>query len=87
MGYTVVSNDTRATRLTGVNRHEMQEAQAGADADNKVIEDEFGGAFATGRGATDPNITYISLYNTNNVLCYIYPNAAGTGIIVSATKP
>lgn len=84
---TVVSLDPRATRLTGVARHEMQEAQAGAQADDKVIDDEFGGVFATGRGVTNPLITYVALYNTNSVKCYIYPNAAGDGVIVSTVKP
>jgi hypothetical protein len=40
-----------------------------------------------GRGTTDPNITYIGLRNTNGNKCYIYPDAAGTGIVVSTTKP
>lgn len=84
---TVVTNDARAARLTGVSRHEMQEAQAGAQADDKVIEDEVGGVAAFGRGVTDPNITYLVLYNTNAVRVYIYPNAAGDGVQVSLVKP
>lgn len=84
---TVVSNDPRTTRLTGVNRHEMQEAQAGANTDAKVVEDEVDGVWATGRGVNDPNVTYISLYNTNNTRIFIYPNAAGNGLIVTSVKP
>lgn len=86
-GFTVVTNDARAARLTGVSRHEMQEAQAGAQSDDKVVEDEFGGVFATGRGATDQKVTYIQLYNTNGSKVYISPNAAGNGLIVSTVKP
>jgi len=86
-GYTVVTNDPRTTRLTGVNRHEMQEAQAGAKTDDKVVEDELGGVFATGRGVLDKNVTYIQLYNTSGTKVYIYPNAAGNGLVVSTVKP
>jgi hypothetical protein len=40
-----------------------------------------------GRGVTDPDITYLALRNANGTKCYIYPNAAGDGIVVSTTKP
>lgn len=40
-----------------------------------------------GRGTTDPDITYLALRNANGTRCYIYPDAAGTGIVVSTTKP
>ena len=40
-----------------------------------------------GRGTTDPDITYVALRNANGTKCYIYPNAAGTGIVVSTAKP
>lgn len=85
--FTVVSLDPRTTRLTGVARHEMQEAQAGAQADDKVIEDEVGGVFATGRGVTDPNVTYLVLYGTNGNRVYIYPNSGDNGLIVTTVKP
>lgn len=84
---TVVSNDPRAPRLTGVARHEMQEAQGGADTDDKILDDEVGPVMSFGRGVNDPNVTYLALYNTNNTKVYIYPDAAGTGIQVSTVKP
>lgn len=40
-----------------------------------------------GRGETDTDITYIKLYNASGTVCYVYPDAAGTGITVSTTKP
>lgn len=40
-----------------------------------------------GRGSTDTDITYVALRNDTGVKCYIYPNAAGNGIVVSTTKP
>lgn len=85
--FTVVSNDPRAPRLTGVNRHEMQDAQAGANTDDKTLDDEKGPVSAFGRGVSDPNVTYLALYNTNNTKIYIYPDAAGTGLIVTSVKP
>ena len=38
-------------------------------------------------GVTDTDITYITLKNADGEICYIYPNATQTDIIVSATKP
>lgn len=84
---TVVTNDTRASRLTGVARHEMQEAQGGAQGEDKVLDDEKGPVMSFGRGVLDPNVTYLALYNTNNTKVYIYPNAAGNGVQVSTVKP
>lgn len=83
---TVVSNDGRASRVTGFARHEMQEAMAGAQADDKVIEDEFGGVGGWGRGATDTLVTYLFLYR-NNVKTYIYINATNDGLVITTTKP
>jgi hypothetical protein len=40
-----------------------------------------------GRGTTDTDITYLGLRNANGTKCYIYPNAAGNGIVVSTEKP
>lgn len=87
MAFTVVTNDTRAARLTGVARHEMQEAQGGADFDDKILDDEVGPVMAFGRGVSDPNVTYLALYNTNNTKIYIYPNEDGDGLIVTSVKP
>lgn len=84
---TVVTNDERAARVTGFARHEMQEAQAGSQDHDKVIEDEDGLVVAFGRGTTDPLVTYVALVNTNSDIVYISPNAAGDGINVSTTRP
>lgn len=65
----------------------MQEAQGGADTDDKILDDEVGPVMSFGRGVNDPNVTYLALYNTNNTKVYIYPDAAGTGIQVSTVKP
>lgn len=40
-----------------------------------------------GRGVTDTDITYIALRNASGTKVYIYPDAAGTAITVSTTKP
>lgn len=40
-----------------------------------------------GRGDTDDDITYITLHNDSGVECFIYPNAAGNGVIVQTTRP
>lgn len=83
---TKVTNDTRAARVTGFARHEMQEAMAGAQDEDKVIEDEFGGVGGWGRGVTDPTITYLFAYRGGTKV-YIYPNAGLNGIVVSAARP
>jgi hypothetical protein len=40
-----------------------------------------------GQGDTDTDISYIALRNASGTLCYIYPDSAGTGIVVTTTKP
>jgi len=40
-----------------------------------------------GRGTTDTDITFITLRNASGTKYYIYPNAAGNGLTVTATKP
>ena len=87
MSYTVVTNDSRATRVTGTARHEMQEAQGNTTGEVKVLFDETGLVYIVGRGESDTNITYTALYNTANVLCYTYPNAAGNGLVTTTVKP
>lgn len=84
---TVVQNNPVAAIQTGVNRHEMQEDSGGAQTEAKWIVDEFGRIVGFGRGVLDTNVTYMVLLNTNNALCYVYPNAAGNGLIVQTTKP
>lgn len=39
------------------------------------------------RGVTDPDITGWVMTNASGTPCYIYPDAAGTGLTVSTTKP
>jgi hypothetical protein len=85
--FTVVTNDARAAKVTGMQRHEMQEAQPGTGKETKVIFDERGLIAVIGRGETNPLITYKALNNAAGVLCYIYPNAAGNGVLCSTVKP
>jgi len=40
-----------------------------------------------GRGTGDPDITFLSLRNANGTKIYIYPDAAGTGLVVTTTHP
>ena len=40
-----------------------------------------------GRGSSDPDITYIRLRNTGATFYYLFPNAAGDGVTVQATRP
>lgn len=87
MPFTVVINDSRAAKFTGMSRHEMQEAQPGTGKETKLIFDEKGLVKVIGRGETNSLITYTGMYNASGTLCYIYPNAAGNGITVSTVKP
>jgi hypothetical protein len=88
-GFTIVENNPSAKRNTGVGRHEMKEIAAGNNGEMKFGSDDFGDGivYLFGRGETDKNITYVALKNTGGTLCFIYPNAAGTGIVVTPTKP
>lgn len=85
--YTVVTNDARAAKLTGTSRHEMQEVQGTTSRETKVIVDERGVVCIIGRGESNPLITYKAFYNAAGTLCYIYPNAAGNGVLCSTVKP
>lgn len=83
-GYTRSLNDSVATNA----------GTSGGKEDNamdlvstKQFFDKLGGVCEIGRGTTDQDITYIALKNENGALSYIYPNAAGTGLIVLGTKP
>jgi hypothetical protein len=40
-----------------------------------------------GTGATDKDITYVALRNASGTKVYLYPDAAGTALTVSTTKP
>lgn len=84
--FTIVSNDPRPARITGVARHEMQEAQGGASTDDKNLEDESGPVMSFGRGASDTLITYIALYR-DGVKYYVYVDSLGTGLVVTSVKP
>ena len=52
-----------------------------------TINDAIGEVLGVGRGTTDMDITYIALRNAAGTKTYIYPDAAGTGITVSTTRP
>jgi hypothetical protein len=85
--FTVVTNDPRAARVTSAERHEMAEMGNLSGGDIKTVDDEVAEVGAFGRGVSDPNVTYVKLYNDAGVACYIYPNAAGDGIVVSTVQP
>lgn len=85
--FTIVQNNPQALRQTGSERHEMYEDSGGAGNEAKAILDPLGITALIGRGDTDTNITYLGLFNTNATLVYIYPNNAGTGLIVTTVKP
>jgi len=89
MAFTVVENDPTARRITSAARHGKKEMTGGNNGDQEVFTDDFGDGLVAivGRGETDRNITFVLLRNTNGDECYVYPNAACTGIIVSATRP
>jgi hypothetical protein len=84
---TTVINNPAALRQTGSLRHEMYEDSGGAGGEAKAILDENGIVALFGRGDLDKNVTYIALYNTNNILHYAYINAGGNGWIVTTVKP
>jgi hypothetical protein len=84
--FTVVTNDPRTARLTGVARTSMQEAQGGADFDDEILDDEVGPVMAFGRGVSDPTVTYLALYR-NGTKVYLYVNADLDGAIVTTVKP
>lgn len=84
MQITRVLNDDRATAVTAASRHESNDMgsavfKTGFDARGLVVE--------IGRGTTDPNKTYLALFNTNGTKCYLYPNDAGDGLVVDTVKP
>jgi len=54
---------------------------------HRIFGDSAGIAVRLVRGTTDENITAIVLKNENGTECYIYPNAAGDGPIVSDVAP
>jgi len=87
MSLTIVTNDTLAAKLTGMNRREHKEMGDGVDGTIKLYSDEKGVVAIVGRGETDTLITYLALINTNSQTVYIRPNADGNGLIVNTTKP
>lgn len=54
---------------------------------NRTFMDMQGINSAMGRGETDIDITYLELMNESGTKVFIYPNAAGNGLIVSTTRP
>lgn len=52
-----------------------------------TVEFDTGVDAIIGRGTSDTDITYIALRNSAGILCYIYPNSTGNGIVVRTTAP
>lgn len=84
MSLTIHANDPRAGYVgTSVQTRAN-------DAGKKVTErllDQAGRVYEIGRGESDPRITYLALFNTNGTITYLYPDAAGTALVVTPTKP
>lgn len=55
--------------------------------ENRTRMDMHGVTDTLGRGEVDQDITYISLVNENGDLVFVYPNAAGNGLVVTQTRP
>jgi len=55
--------------------------------ESRTFMDMHGINSAMGRGETDLDITYLELMNEAGTPVFIYPNAAGNGLIVSTTRP
>ena len=84
MPLTVVSNDSRATRIGQAGGSTISQMNV---LDTQKFFDDAGFVGAIGRGATDADITFIELQRDDGTSAFIYPNAAGNGIIVQTTKP
>lgn len=79
-----VVNDPRAPYVgDAVN---TQANDAGSKVANRWL-DQLGRVAQLGRGESDPNVTYLMLFNTNSTECYLYPNADGDALTVSTVKP
>ncbi len=52
-----------------------------------IFADKEGIAVRLVRGTTDTDITALALRNQDGTECFIYPNAAGNGVIVTAVAP
>ncbi len=88
MGFT----RTRVTGNVGNDTYSTVEGPAtpkGAEVgrNSRTDQDMQGIKGAFGRGETDQDITYFEAMNEAGVPCFIYPNAAGNGIIVSTSRP
>lgn len=83
-GYTVSSGDPVATNS---GKAGGTEDAAESKEETKRFFDVLGQVCEIGRGETDTDITYIALRNDSGTRCFIYPNAAGNGVIVTTVKP
>ena len=86
MGFTI----TRVTGVVGTSTYstvdnDLFTKEVGRE--NRTRMDMHGISDAVGRGETDTDITYQTLINEGGDPCFIYPNAAGNGIIVTQTRP
>lgn len=98
MGYTVLTNKpgttpgglTRSlgdTVATNAGTSGGKEENGSDNIQTKNFFDKLGEVCEIGRGETDTDITYIALRNASGTKVYIHPDAAGTAITVTPTKP
>ena len=87
MALTVNTGDARTKVLTGAAGTEIQGYLKVNGHDTKVFCDASGIVAEIGRGETDADITFLALRQEDGTRTYLYPNAAGNGLIVTATKP
>jgi hypothetical protein len=61
----------------------------GGGSELKTLKVEFAAGVEVfiGRGVTDTDITFGAMRNAGGTMCYVYPDAAGTGIVVTTTVP
>lgn len=84
MALSVTENDPRLRLLTSA---AGTEEAAMADTVSKVFGDKRGVAARIVRGSGDTDITALVLKNEDGTEVYVYPNAAGNGLIVTTTAP
>lgn len=82
--YTIVSNDPLASVPSTDALHRKKET--GPTGDTDITSDPLGITCKSGRGVSDPLITYFVLY-TNGQPMYFWPNAARNGFEFGTSQP
>lgn len=85
-GYTTSLNDSVATNA-GTEAGTEGNAESVMNDVVKEWFDTLGFVARVGRGQTDTNRTYLSLFNHSGTEIFIYPNDAGNALTVTSVKP